>query len=593
MKKKVDILLPCLNEEITLLKCIKSINKVMNKYSDIYDYQIVVCDNGSTDNSIKIAKKAKAKVLIEDIKGYGATLLNGINNSSADYIVMLDCDLSYNEKDIPRFLYELDSGYELVVGNRFMGNIEKGAMPVSHFYGSRLLTLYANILFHTPCRDFHCGLRAFDRESIIICKLRTNGFEFASEMIVRAKAKNLKIKEISTDLFIDGRDRKPHLKAIRDGIRHLLCITYCKIDTSIKFRYFILIIFILLLFSLIILVNHTFDNKTINKNIDLSIKYLNSNKSFKFIDTNSDISTIKNNSNNNLLFNGSYYILRFILLFGPINNMFYIISIIIISIISLINIYKLFRLSVRLSISYLIYNILFFLNNNHISINSLFNIILVLIFTNIIIIMVKRNYVQYGLIFSLFGSFTCFFSSYFFNLNTLIIPILIYYFLLSDKNRNNINKLYNYIILYFLFYIFFLLLRYTYIYLFIDKKIFINIFNQLYNYNSTNIIKAIFINIKTSINSLLPLNIIYLYLFIIFIYLILVINYSIVFKNNNFFITIMFLPMIKSVIFYNYYFINSNLLYIDYYGYIFIIIIFLLYSLIDYIELFMLKRLIK
>ena len=142
--RKVDILLPCYNEEKTIKECIKRIKKVISNEKD--EYRIVVCDNNSTDSSVKIAKSQNVKVLIEKEKGYGATLINGIVNSRADYIVILDSDLSYNEKDIPLMVSMLDN-YDLVIGNRFKGNIQKSAMPISHRYGSRLLTEIANIFY--------------------------------------------------------------------------------------------------------------------------------------------------------------------------------------------------------------------------------------------------------------------------------------------------------------------------------------------------------------------------------------------------------------------------------------------------------------
>lgn len=125
MKKIVSILLPCLNEEETLDTCIKRIKKSMKKCKYKNSYELLVCDNGSTDNSIKICKKNKVEYTICDNKGYGNTLLNGINISSSKYLVMLDSDLSYDEKDIPVFIDKLEDGYDFVIGNRFKGTIEK------------------------------------------------------------------------------------------------------------------------------------------------------------------------------------------------------------------------------------------------------------------------------------------------------------------------------------------------------------------------------------------------------------------------------------------------------------------------------------
>lgn len=271
--KSIDILLPCYNEEKTIREQIKRIKKIIKNKK--YNYNIVVCDNNSSDNSRKIARDEKVKVLIEKEQGYGATLLNEINKSKSEYIVMLDCDLSYNEKHIPNLIAQLESGYDLVIGNRFNGNIEKGAMPILHRFGSKMLTEYANLLFRTPSHDYHCGLRAFKREKILECNLETKGFEFASEMIIKAKLNKLKIKEIPTDLFVDGRDGPPHLKTIKDGYRHFKLINKIKFDNSYFFRYvttFLLFFLLLFCFSFITaLIPH----KVIEKNSSESINQLN------------------------------------------------------------------------------------------------------------------------------------------------------------------------------------------------------------------------------------------------------------------------------------------------------------------------------
>lgn len=253
-KEIVTVILPCLNEEKTLLKCVKQIKTVLDKSEYKQKYKILVCDNGSTDKSIDICKKNNIEYLVENKKGYGNTLLAGIKASETKYIVMLDCDLSYDVKSIPRFITELKNGYDVIIGNRFKGKIEDGAMSLSHRIGSRFLTRYANLLFHTPINDFHCGLRAFDRKKILNTGVRSTGFEFASEMIIRAKKCGLKLKEAETNLFIDGRDKKPHLKTIRDGFRHLNEINSLKFSSSKPFRYvttlFTLLFVILLIYTL-------------------------------------------------------------------------------------------------------------------------------------------------------------------------------------------------------------------------------------------------------------------------------------------------------------------------------------------------------
>ncbi|MBE6161402.1 MAG: glycosyltransferase family 2 protein [Firmicutes bacterium] len=226
MKKDVTILLPCLNEEKTLEICIKNIKEVMDKLK--YNYEILVSDNNSSDSSVKIAKKNKARVCVEEKRGYGNALINGIKNAYGKYIVMLDCDGSYNHKDIPKFLKELDNGYDLVMGNRFNKKTKKEASPFSHRIGARILSVYSNILYGTKLKDYHCGLRAFRKDKIDKIKLECDGMEFASEIIIKAKLNNFRIKEIDTEYFKDLREKKSHLVPIRDGYRHLKLITILK-----------------------------------------------------------------------------------------------------------------------------------------------------------------------------------------------------------------------------------------------------------------------------------------------------------------------------------------------------------------------------
>lgn len=211
-KEDVTIILPCLNEEKTLLKCVKQIKTVLNKSEYKQKYKILVCDNGSTDKSVDICKKNKVDYIVETKSGYGSALIAGIKAAKTKYIVMLDCDLSYDAKSIPRFISELKNGNDVVIGNRFKGRIEDGAMSLSHRIGSRFLTRYANLLFRTPINDFHCGLRAFDRKKLLDTGIKSPGFEFASEMIIRAKKCGLKLKEVETNLFKDGRDKKTTFK---------------------------------------------------------------------------------------------------------------------------------------------------------------------------------------------------------------------------------------------------------------------------------------------------------------------------------------------------------------------------------------------
>lgn len=218
---KLTILIPCLNEEETIEKVILKARKYLKRNKLLNNSEILISDNGSTDNSVKIARKNKARVCISQEKGYGNALINGIRNAKGDYIVMGDADLSYDFDAIDEFIKYLDDGYDMVVGNRFKGGIEKGAMPFLHKLGVPFLSIVGNVLFKTPVKDFHCGLRSFKRDSILKLGLICPGMEFASEMICKASIYKLKIKEVPTKLYKDQRNKKPHLKTFRDGFRHL------------------------------------------------------------------------------------------------------------------------------------------------------------------------------------------------------------------------------------------------------------------------------------------------------------------------------------------------------------------------------------
>ena len=220
MKQGVSIIMPCLNEERTVVACIK---KAYGFLSDAgLEGEVLIADNGSTDNSVKLARENGARVIHVQEKGYGSALAGGIKAAEFEYVIMGDADDSYDFSSLHGFIEKLNEGYELVMGNRFKGGIEKGAMPFSHRYiGNPLLSGLGRIFFKTNIRDFHCGLRAFRKSSIVRLSLCTTGMEFASEMVVKACLFNLKTTEIPCRLYPDGRNCPPHLRSIPDGMRHL------------------------------------------------------------------------------------------------------------------------------------------------------------------------------------------------------------------------------------------------------------------------------------------------------------------------------------------------------------------------------------
>jgi glycosyltransferase involved in cell wall biosynthesis len=217
---ELSILMPCLNEAETLGTCIEKAQWYLNQHQIVGE--VIIADNGSTDGSQDIAKRMGAIVIPVQEKGYGNALRGGISAARGQYIIMGDADDSYDFTRLSAFLEKLRSGYDLVMGNRFKGGIEPGAMPPLHKYlGNPVLTWIGQMFFPSPCGDFHCGLRGFRKDSIERLNLRTTGMEFASEMVVKASLNKMRIAEVPTTLSPDGRSRPPHLRSWRDGWRHL------------------------------------------------------------------------------------------------------------------------------------------------------------------------------------------------------------------------------------------------------------------------------------------------------------------------------------------------------------------------------------
>ena len=184
--------------------------------------EVIVGDNGSSDGSIEIAQSEGARVVHVADKGYGNALKGGILAARGEYVLMADSDDSYDFGHIMRFLKQLRAGSDLVMGNRFRGGIAKRAMPPLHRYlGNPVLTAIGRLFFNSPCDDFHCGMRAFRKDSFLRMDIRSTGMEFASEMVVKASLLRMNVSEVPTTLSPDGRSHPPHLRTWRDGWRHL------------------------------------------------------------------------------------------------------------------------------------------------------------------------------------------------------------------------------------------------------------------------------------------------------------------------------------------------------------------------------------
>lgn len=217
---EVSIVMPCLNEARTVGRCIEKARQALQEMG--IAGEIIIADNGSSDGSPDIAGQLGARVVHVERRGYGSALQAGIAAARGRYVIMGDADDSYDFGRIKPFIDRLRQGHDLVMGNRFQGEIRPGAMPWLHRYiGNPILTGILNLFFHTPIGDAHCGLRAFRKDAYERLHVETPGMEFASEMVVKASLNRQKITEVPIVLHPDGRDRPPHLRSFRDGWRHL------------------------------------------------------------------------------------------------------------------------------------------------------------------------------------------------------------------------------------------------------------------------------------------------------------------------------------------------------------------------------------
>lgn len=217
---ELTILMPCLNEARTVAACVQAARDFLARSG--IEGEVLVADNGSTDGSRQLAEQAGARVIPVSQRGYGAALLGGIAAARGTYVIMGDADCSYDFGRLDAFVETLRGGADLVMGNRFQGGIEPGAMPLLHRYlGNPVLSFVGRLFFRASIGDFHCGLRGFTRDAILRLGLVTPGMEFASEMVAKAALARLRIAEVPTTLRPDGRDRPPHLRTWRDGWRHL------------------------------------------------------------------------------------------------------------------------------------------------------------------------------------------------------------------------------------------------------------------------------------------------------------------------------------------------------------------------------------
>lgn len=216
---KVSVVMPCLNEECAVGACVDEAFGYLEKNGICGE--VIVVDNGSTDNSAFIAKCHRAKVVFEKQRGYGNALRSGFNAAQGDIIIMADCDTTYDLKDMGDMIRLIDEGYDLVIGDRLSEKNRRSAMNFIHRIGAVLLSEIGRRRIHTDVNDFHCGMRGIRKEALGRLKFHTEGMEFATEMIAEAVREGLRITQIPVTLRKCTVMRRSKLSIVRDGYRHL------------------------------------------------------------------------------------------------------------------------------------------------------------------------------------------------------------------------------------------------------------------------------------------------------------------------------------------------------------------------------------
>ena len=216
----LSLVMPCLNEEANLGFCIRQARQYLDSRG--IDGEILLVDNGSTDRSADLAAELGAEVLSEPRRGYGRALRTGLARARGAVVIFGDCDSTYDFLKLDGIYRPLAEGRaDVMIGNRFAGEMEPGAMPLLHRLGAPFLSFCGRCRWRVRIRDFHCGLRGLTRAALERMELRTDGMEFSTEFIAEAARKGLRLGEVSVPLRKSRRKRTVKLRTFRDGLRHL------------------------------------------------------------------------------------------------------------------------------------------------------------------------------------------------------------------------------------------------------------------------------------------------------------------------------------------------------------------------------------
>jgi len=215
---EVSIVMPCLNEAATVGVCIRKALSWLERSG--FPGEVIVVDNGSSDGSAELAERAGAKVVHESRSGYGNAYHRGLAEASGDFIIMGDSDDTYDFSELDALIDPLLDGHDLVMGNRYKGGIRPGAMTWSHRYiGTPVISTLLRLSSGVQVGDSQCGMRAFTRKALEKMQLRCGGMEFASEMLMEAGRRGLRVAEVAVPYYSRANESK--LSTFRDGWRHL------------------------------------------------------------------------------------------------------------------------------------------------------------------------------------------------------------------------------------------------------------------------------------------------------------------------------------------------------------------------------------
>lgn len=207
---ELSIVIPALNEEKTIEEFLSWCQEGVRRAGVVAEILII---DSSTDRTGELALAAGARVLKTPRRGLGRAYIDALPFIRGEYVLMGDADCTYDFRYIGPFLEKLREGFEFVMGSRFRGSIEPGAMPIHHrYFGMPVTTWILNLLFSSRFSDIHCGMRALTREALQRMDLSSDGWEYASEMILKALHLDLRVAEVAVRFFKDRHGRVSNVK---------------------------------------------------------------------------------------------------------------------------------------------------------------------------------------------------------------------------------------------------------------------------------------------------------------------------------------------------------------------------------------------